>query len=305
MEDDDEYSSGSGIDPSHLLGDHGDQSETESVQNNIPPYEGEESQPPLRAQHADATTAESSAEDSGKETSVGTDERMKIVLGESVLRWKRERQKQSSSSVVEKKQQNLSEWLTIRQDATLILPLNGAEITLKPPTVEITSGDKAYTGKYSSLQSSNPWVDCAAVYDVTRKCHVLQVVDTISNIESLERESLIPTSHRANSSRTKSPKEKRRPKDRSTKEKPSTERKSTKEKLPQVKYRGVTAVRRKNDIGYRSQITLDGKPIYLGTFLTPEDAARRYDEEARKKAKRARLNFPDESSNDKEDAEKS
>ena len=153
----------------------------------------------------------------------------------------------------------------------------------------------------------NTWVECVAIYDKDRKCHVLEVVDwAVSNLKpsSSEPDTIHPTLHpleqqrqaeervrkkrkqKADSARSKSPKQR----------KPST----PKEKLPKVKYRGVTAVHRNNDIGYRSQITLEGKSRYLGIFNTPEEAARRYDQEARTKKSNVRLNFPDEAAKETE-----
>merc|ERR1712176_1009342 len=60
---------------------------------------------------------------------------------------------------------------------------------------------------------------------------------------------------------------------------------------PESEYRGVS----RNGNGWKADITINGKRIHLGTFLTVEDAARAYDSEA-KQIPRRKLNFPGEDS---------
>jgi len=333
--DDDDFSSGSSdssIDPSQLVVDWKPSSLEKSIgaaDDDVKQSESEHVAPAekgaapdesaAKAQHDEVDAAASPKEtdaatrpETNNPSGIASSKKMKIVIGESVLKWQLARRNQTSLAA--SAHNGISEYVTIRQDhAKPSVPLQDAKIKLTPPTAEITSGDKEYTGKYESLlTSSNPLVECVAVYNEERKCHVLEVVDwSLSNLKpSSELDTVIPTSHpreqqrqaeervrkkrkhKATSSRSsKTPKEKKQRKEKSTKDNKSSK---PKEKLPKIKYRGVTAVKRKNDIGYRSQITIDGKPKYLGTFSTPEEAAKRYDQEARTKTKNARLNFPED-----------
>lgn len=243
--------------------------------------------------------------------------RIKIVMGESVFNWQRARRNQSTLASLP--DENVSKFVTIRDTpATAAGLLHGAKITVTPPTVQVTSQEnKEYTGKYASQSLSSPLVECVAIYDEERKCHVLEVVDwTVSNLKPRNTEpSRTPATHpreqsrqaeervrkkQTDASRKKSPNEKKKrskPTSSSNDDKATPKDDSSKnDELPKIKYRGVTPIKRQKGIRYRAQISLEGKAKYLGTFATAEEAARRYDEEARAKATNHCLNFQDSAS---------
>lgn len=305
--DDDEFSSGSSessIVPSQLMGDWRPQAlEKTPANNNSSEKEDSGVSASVEAQSR-VDTPQQQQEEEEEDNTIPSPGKMKIVIGESVLRWQRQKRNQSFTENT-----NLSEYVSVRDNRSTtasVLPLdNNATITATPPTATIMSGDKKYTGKYASLKSSNPFVECVAVYDKDRKVHVLEVVSCISHlkqsseVDSSAEAATIPASHPREQQRKAEERVKKKRKQKAAtspkakKPKPAKEKSPNKQQLPKVKYRGVTAVKRKNEsIVYRSQITLDGKAKYLGTFSTPEEAAKRYDQEASKKTKNVCLNFP-------------
>ena len=134
------------------------------------------------------------------------DKRIKIVMGESVFKWQRARRNQSTTSALSLTE-DISKWVTIRDTpATASGSLHGAKITVTPPTVQATSQDKKeYTGKYASQSLSSSLVECVAIYNEERKCHVLEVVDwTVSNLKPCNTEpstAIAPATHPREQSR--------------------------------------------------------------------------------------------------------
>ena len=278
--DDDGDSSESSIDPSQLMIDwkpdasllekhHDDDTSTHSE-------EAARDFPSKNSSHAAVPTVALESSTSRQ------DGKTKLAIGESVLAWKKRR----LALVSEEPKQHTPEWITIRHDHGT-LPLDNSQAFLTPPTARLTNKENKadYAGNYSLLDPSQPWVECVAIYDKDRNCHVLQVVDgTVTNLKHVpsEPESFLPTSRPRKRLQHAKQQKIQKPKKAAS---PSTHK---------TEYRGVTTVQRKSGISYRAQITLDGKAQYLGSFSTAEEAARKYDEVASKKSKRARLNFPQE-----------
>lgn len=327
MNGDDEFSSGSSdssIDPSQLVGDLNSDAVLEiendhdtEARNSVAADNDDDNAVMAAGRQAEASETNEQQE----EFDALSPEKIKIVIGESVLQW--QRQKQALSSASEPTPKGTFDYATLRDNHnTMRAPLaNDAKITVTPPTATVTSGDKKYTGKFASLTSySNPWVECIAIYDERRKAHVLEVVDwTITNLKPSSSSDPLPESaaratdprqqqrhaeervrdkrkHKAtgSASRAKTPTPKK-PKQQATNA-PTDDTNNTEQspdQSPKVKYRGVSALKRKSGTRYRAQITLEGKPTYLGTYATAEEAARRYDQVARKKEANVRLNFPE------------
>lgn len=261
-------------------------------------------------------------------------QKIKIVMGDSVLEWQRRtRNLESGASESPSSRAPMSDYVTLRDNQSAIRePLsNAAKLSLSNlATATITTkDDKEYTGKYTSQScstdtSATQYVECVAVYDEHRKAHVLEVVDwTVSNLKpasepppssvaiaSDPRQEQQKAEERVKSKRKRkadggssssAPRKKKLPSKQAAKsspaiasEGPAANPTATASEIPNVHYRGVTAIKRSTGVAFRAQITFDGKPKYLGMFSTAEEAARRYDQEARKKTKNVRLNFPDE-----------
>lgn len=71
------------------------------------------------------------------------------------------------------------------------------------------------------------------------------------------------------------------------------------EKKPTSKYRGVCGSWNSLRKPWRAAIGHEGRVLYLGSFATPEEAARAYDQAAvRLRGPHAKLNFPESSSDE-------
>ena len=160
---DDEFSSGSSdssIDPSQFAADWNAlslekipaNSEKTETEKNESASNSDGAENHTDAQHTIAAVA-ASKEDSQQETivpeNIRLNKKIKIVMGESVFKWQGARRNHQSSTEAK---EEVSEFVTIRDNVTAPVPLKDAKIKITPPTAQVTSGDKEFTGKYAALR---------------------------------------------------------------------------------------------------------------------------------------------------------